>query len=142
MPRPRISVTFDINKVQDIPLPGTLGSPGRVLVTLNPHRVPEMQQGRYVYEHPLITSESFSMAHEVHKINGVNRISFAGAWMGFGFHEDGFVSGVHAARTFIHGRDEIGELDLFSFSTHYTGGKLSVFKGTLQLIARILGWFN
>ncbi|KAI0812855.1 FAD/NAD(P)-binding domain-containing protein [Xylaria sp. FL0064] len=142
MNRPRISVTFDINKVQGIPLPGTPGSPGRVLVTLNPYRVPKLQQGMYIYEHPLITSESFSMAHQIHNINGIDKISFAGAWMGFGFHEDGFMSGAHAARTFIHGRDEIGKLDLFSFSNHSTSGKLSVFKVILQLIARILNWFH
>lgn len=30
-------------------------------------------------------------------INGVAGISFAGAWMGSGFHEDGFAAGVRAA---------------------------------------------
>lgn len=37
------------------------------------------------------------MAKCLHTINCVKGISFAGAWMGFGFHEDGFAAGVRAA---------------------------------------------
>ncbi|KAI8950463.1 FAD/NAD(P)-binding domain-containing protein [Xylaria longipes] len=138
----RISVTFDINKVQGIPLPGAPSSPGRVMVTMNPHRVPNSQQGLYEYHHPLITSESFSMVRHMHKINGVDRISFAGAWMGFGFHEDGFAAGVHAARTIVYGCDEIGALNLFSFQHIRSRGKFSVLKTTLKLVAAVVRWFQ
>ncbi|KAI1170956.1 FAD/NAD(P)-binding domain-containing protein [Nemania sp. FL0916] len=140
--RSRISVTFDINKVQAVPLPGAPRSPGRVMVTMNPHRTPHSQQGVYEYYHPLITSESFSMALHLPKINGVNKVSFAGAWMGFGFHEDGFAAGVHAARTLVHGPDEIGPLNLFSFSDTQPRGKFSGFKTILKLLATIVRWIT
>ncbi|KAI1127285.1 FAD/NAD(P)-binding domain-containing protein [Nemania abortiva] len=110
----RMSVTFDINRLQGIPFPGTPDSPGRILVTMNPHRIPRFQQGSYEYYHPLISSDSVNMSHHMHMINGVDKVSFAGAWMGFGFHEDGFNAGVHAARLFVYGFETAGKLDLFS----------------------------
>ncbi|ROW11902.1 hypothetical protein VPNG_04907 [Cytospora leucostoma] len=42
-----------------------------------------------VYHHPLVSAESIQMAARLHMINAVGTVSFAGAWMGFGFHEDG-----------------------------------------------------
>ncbi len=101
-----------MNKLQAIPLPGEPGSPGRVLVTMNPIRIPRSVHGCDIYHHPLISSESILMARHLHLINGVAKIGFAGAWMGFGFHEDGFVAGVHAARTAIDGWDRVPPLDL------------------------------
>lgn len=52
------------------------------------------------------------MTRYLHTINGVANVSFAGAWMGFGFHEDGFVSGAHAARIITQGRAAVPPLDL------------------------------
>lgn len=43
------------------------------------------------------------MAPHLNRINGVRGISYAGAWMGFGFHEDGFVAGAHAAEMLVAG---------------------------------------
>ena len=39
-------------------------------------------------------------------------MSFAGAWMGFGFHEDGFAAGSHVAKMLIEGREKTGTLNL------------------------------
>jgi predicted NAD/FAD-binding protein len=44
--------------LQDIPMPGEPGSPGRVLVTMNPNQTPQASQSSHVYHHPLITSGS------------------------------------------------------------------------------------
>lgn len=52
------------------------------------------------------------MSDHLNKINGVANVSFAGAWMGFGFHEDGFAAGAHVARTLIDGRGKTAPLDL------------------------------
>ncbi|KAH8719239.1 hypothetical protein GQ44DRAFT_659227 [Phaeosphaeriaceae sp. PMI808] len=110
----KISITFDMNKLQDIPRPGVFGSPGRVLVTMNPVRAPYAPQSKHIYYHPLITSESITMSRYLNDINGVKNISFAGAWMGYGFHEDGFVSGAHVARMLISGREKTAPLDLIA----------------------------
>lgn len=98
----KISVTFDMNRLQGIPMPGEAGSPGRVLVSMNPIHPPSKIKGTYYYRHPLFSSASVSAAKRLHMINGVGNVSFAGAWMGHGFHEDGFAAGLQAARNIIN----------------------------------------
>ena len=110
----KISITFDMNKLQSIPRPGEKGSPGRVLVTMNPIRMPLSPQSRQVYYHPLLSSESILALKHLPKINGVTNVSFAGAWMGWGFHEDGFVAGSHAAEMLLYGRDMAPDVDLIN----------------------------
>ena len=97
----KISVTFDMNRLQAIPLPGEPGSPGRVLVSMNPFRTPRAAKGKYIYSHPLFSSASVLASRSLHTINGATNVSFAGAWMGYGFHEDGFVAGLHAAENIL-----------------------------------------
>ncbi|KAI1357427.1 FAD/NAD(P)-binding domain-containing protein [Xylaria arbuscula] len=111
-PQPSISLTFDMNKLQRIPFPGEPDSPGRVLVSMNPLRTPHQPQSVHIYHHPLINTESISMVDSLHMINGVAHISFAGAWMGFGFHEDGFAAGSHVASLLINGAKKTKPLNL------------------------------
>ena len=98
----KVSVTFDMNRSQGIPGPSEPGSPGRVLVSMNPIHPPHDAQGTYVYDHPLFSSDSIQASRRLDLINGVSNVSFAGAWMGYGFHEDGFTAGLHAARKMIN----------------------------------------
>jgi predicted NAD/FAD-binding protein len=49
------------------------------------------------YEHPLYTPETLAAQRKLPSINSA-RIAFAGAYHGWGFHEDGALSGVVAAR--------------------------------------------
>ncbi|KUI60928.1 Protoporphyrinogen oxidase 2, chloroplastic/mitochondrial [Cytospora mali] len=118
-----ICLTFDMNKLQSIPFPGEPGSPGRVLVSMNPLRIPRSLQSSHVYHHPLISAESIHMAARLHTINGVAGVTFAGAWMGFGFHEDGFVAGTQAARVLMmggegwRGHDDTRTLDVVGAGT-------------------------
>ena len=53
---------------------------------------------RMVYEHPLYTPESVAAQRRVPALN-TGRTAFAGAWQGWGFHEDGCASGVRAAES-------------------------------------------
>jgi predicted NAD/FAD-binding protein len=108
----RISITFDMNRLQSIPSPGEKNSPGRVLVSMNPLGMPSAVQGQIQYSHPLISHESLLMTRHLHRINGVSCIYFAGAWMGYGFHEDGFTAGAHAARLITDGHASTPPLDL------------------------------
>jgi len=49
-----------------------------------------------VYEHPQYTPESLQ-AQEAIAALADDRIAYAGAYLGWGFHEDGALSGVRAA---------------------------------------------
>jgi predicted NAD/FAD-binding protein len=60
---------------------------------------PESVLRRIVYEHPLYTPESVAAQRRLPELNS-GRTAFAGAWQGWGFHEDGCASGVRAAESF------------------------------------------
>ena len=52
---------------------------------------------RLSYAHPLYTGESVRAQRERPALNGPRHTAFAGAWHGYGFHEDGLESGLRAA---------------------------------------------
>lgn len=70
---------------------------------MNPIRAPELDtvQGTFVYRHPQFTAKSMKAESRLAEINGVQGISFAGAWMGCGFHEDGVIAGFEAANRLL-----------------------------------------
>ncbi len=53
---------------------------------------------RMRYQHPIHDHRSVAAQLRRQEINGVSRTWYAGAYWGFGFHEDGLRSGVEAAR--------------------------------------------
>jgi hypothetical protein len=69
---------------------------GNILVTLNPPHPPSpsLTQATYEYKHPLYNAKMVAGQEELSKINGKEGIWYAGAWTGYGFHEDGFASGM------------------------------------------------
>jgi len=71
------------------------------VVTLNPHgRVdPGTVTARMTYAHPVFTREAVAAATRLRGAGG-ERLAFAGAHLGWGFHEDGCHSGVEAAESF------------------------------------------
>ena len=52
------------------------------------------------YTHPLFDIETVGAQKEINKIQGKNGIWFAGAWLGNGFHEDGFESAINISKKF------------------------------------------
>lgn len=94
----RICVHNDMNRLQSIPFPGQPGSPGRVIVTLNPLRQPKAIQCQRTYYLPIISSAAVQASRQLDLLNKSDNISFAGAWMGFAFHEDGFSAGLAVAK--------------------------------------------
>ncbi len=70
-----------------------------LVVTLNPEgRVdPATVIARMTYRHPVITPATVEAADRL-RLAGGPRLAFAGAYLGWGFHEDGCRSGVEAAR--------------------------------------------
>ncbi|KAL1887433.1 Cytochrome c oxidase assembly protein cox11, mitochondrial [Sporothrix stenoceras] len=91
----RVSLTYNMNILQHIPT----DTFGHVLVTLNPLSEPDAEtvQGRYSYTHPLFTAAAVRAQQLLPRIQNTRGISYAGAWTKYGFHEDGFSSGLAVA---------------------------------------------
>lgn len=91
----QVCLTYNMNILQHIPADLF----GDVLVTLNPlHRPKEESiQGEYKYEHPLYTVKATEAQKRLEQIQDVRGVLYAGAWTKYGFHEDGFSSGLEAA---------------------------------------------
>ncbi|HSE10401.1 MAG TPA: FAD-dependent oxidoreductase [Nocardioidaceae bacterium] len=70
-----------------------------LVVTLNPEvgPAPEHVIATMTYEHPTYTAESVAAQSRLASLNS-DRLAFAGAYHGWGFHEDGCRSGVAAAK--------------------------------------------
>ncbi|MFF9016712.1 NAD(P)/FAD-dependent oxidoreductase [Streptomyces sp. NPDC014870] len=88
-----VQVSYDMNRLQRL----ATGAPH--IVTLNPgDRVDESTVlARMTYEHPVYTPESVA-AQRLLPTLSTPVTAFAGAYHGWGFHEDGCRSGVEAAR--------------------------------------------
>ncbi len=72
---------------------------GPVLVTLNAPFEPDAStvRGRWRYDHPVLDQHAIEAQNRMYTIQHRRGISFAGAYLNFGFHEDGFTSGLVAA---------------------------------------------
>jgi predicted NAD/FAD-binding protein len=91
---PRVCVHYLINKLQPLPF----ATP--VIVSLNPLHEPDPAKviGRYDYAHPVFDAAAIAAQQELPQIQGQNNTWFAGAWTGYGFHEDGLKSGIAVCR--------------------------------------------
>ena len=83
---------------------------GQLFVTLNPPFPPSPTSvlGRYAFSHPVLSADSVRAQRKLALLNaqatsttkgpesGRHRV-FAGGWTHYGFHEDGFASGLRAA---------------------------------------------
>jgi uncharacterized protein len=90
---PAVAVTYWLNRLQPLPFQQP------VLVTLNPPTPP--RAGRTIaafdYQHPAFDLAAIAAQRQLPAIQGRRRTWFAGAWTGYGFHEDGLKSGLSVA---------------------------------------------
>ena len=86
-------VTYWMNRLQSIDEARPL------FVSLNPVREPDPAKvhADLNYDHPLFDIASFEGQTEMDAIQGLNGLWYAGAWLGYGFHEDGLRSGLRVA---------------------------------------------
>jgi len=95
------SLTYNMNILQNLKTEAPL------LVTLNP--LQKINKKKIIktlsYAHPQYSLRSIEAQSRYHLISGVNRTSFAGAYWGNGFHEDGVKSALDAIQQFnaVHG---------------------------------------
>ena len=86
-------VSYWMNRLQGIP------QDREIFISLNPDTEPDEKliHGEYSYDHPLYDAASFQGQKDIDLIQGRRGIWYAGAWLGWGFHEDGLTSGLRAA---------------------------------------------
>jgi len=96
-----VSLTYNMNILQN------LKTNVPVLVTLNPQEKIDKHKiiKKLSYAHPQYSLKSIEAQSKHHLISGVNRTSYAGAYWGNGFHEDGVKSAIDAIEQFnkVHG---------------------------------------
>ena len=94
---PRVCLHYLLNRLQ--PLPVTTP----VIVSLNPQRAidPARVVGEYDYAHPVFDLGAIQAQKRMGTLQGQHDTWYAGAWMGYGFHEDGLKAGLRAAHDLI-----------------------------------------
>ena len=93
----QVCLHYLLNRLQPLPWEQP------VLVTLNPLRPLDESQvlGRYHYAHPVFDLPAVAAQARMPQLQGHQRRYFAGAWMGYGFHEDGLKAGLAAAEQLL-----------------------------------------
>jgi uncharacterized protein len=92
-----VCLHYLINKLQPIPFEQP------VVVSLNPTQpiARNTIMGEYEYAHPVMDLAATAAQERLPEINGINNTWFCGAWTRYGFHEDGLMSGLAAARAIL-----------------------------------------
>jgi len=89
-PTPSVSVTYLLNKLQPLPFKTPL------LLSLNPATEPQAHTviAEFDYTHPVFDRSAIEAQQRLPGVQGRRNVWFAGAWTGYGFHEDGLKSGL------------------------------------------------
>jgi uncharacterized protein len=90
-----VLVSYHMNRLM------RLAEPVDYVVTLNAtdRVLPDSVIAKMSYSHPVYTPESLAAQRHLPSLN-TGRVAYAGAYHGWGFHEDGCASGVRAAASF------------------------------------------
>jgi predicted NAD/FAD-binding protein len=102
----RVSVTYWLNRLQPLPFATPL------FVSLNPLREPHAAKtlAEFDYEHPIFDAAAIEAQRRLPALQGRRGVWFAGAWTGFGFHEDGLRSGLAVAAALCAKADQAQRL--------------------------------
>ncbi|MEL6316249.1 MAG: FAD-dependent oxidoreductase [Pseudomonadota bacterium] len=87
------AVSYWMNRLQNL-------DPARPLfVTLNPTVEPDpaLTFARHDYAHPQFDAAAFDAQTRMDAVQGAGGVWYAGAWLGWGFHEDGLSAGLRVA---------------------------------------------
>ncbi len=93
----RVCLHYLLNRLQRIPF----AQP--VVVSLNPLQAidPATIVGEYDYAHPVFDLGAIEAQKRLPLLQGQQHTWFAGAWTGYGFHEDGLKSGLQVGRALL-----------------------------------------
>jgi len=89
----RVAMTYHMNRLQ------SLASRHQICVTLNRHDDidPDAVIRRLDYDHPVFDAAAIVAQRRRRELQGRGGVYWAGAWWGYGFHEDGARSGSEVA---------------------------------------------
>lgn len=92
----KVGITYHMNRLQP------LETKENIFVSLNPVPIDETYIEKTMhYTHPIYSLESVEAQRRWHEISSIERRThFAGAYWGYGFHEDGWVSAIRVAQAF------------------------------------------
>ncbi|MDP2204996.1 MAG: NAD(P)-binding protein [Alphaproteobacteria bacterium] len=91
---PVVSLSYWMNNLQNLP------TEKPVIITLNPGRVPAAGSvfNEHVFSHPVFTLGAIRAQRRMGELQGRRGVGFCGAYMRYGFHEDGLLSAVDLCR--------------------------------------------
>ncbi len=91
-----VCVSYLINQLQPLPFRTPL------VVTLNPVNLPapETRLSSFEYQHPVLDNHAIVAQAQLATLQGLRNTWHAGAWTGYGFHEDGLKSALRIAARF------------------------------------------
>jgi predicted NAD/FAD-binding protein len=91
---PKVCVHYLINQLQPLPFKQP------VIVSLNPIHPPHPDSvlDAFDYAHPVFDAAAIAAQRKLPLMQGSQNTWFAGAWTGYGFHEDGLKSGLAVAQ--------------------------------------------
>lgn len=93
----RVCLHYLLNKLQPLPFQQA------VVESLNPVRPidPAKVLATFEYSHPVFDLSAIQAQRRVHALQGQQHTWYCGAWTGYGFHEDGFQSGLGVAEELL-----------------------------------------
>ena len=93
----RVCLHYWLNRLQPLPFKQD------VIVSLNPASSidPATILGSYDYDHPVFDLPAIAAQNQLPRLQGQQRTWYAGAWMRYGFHEDGYQAGLAAAKSLL-----------------------------------------
>ena len=122
-----VCVSYWVNLLQNLP-----ESAPDVFVTLNPPTPPKPSSvlHKLSLAHPLLNLKALAAQTRLSTgdLQGADKVWFAGAWCGYGFHEDGIRSAVHMAERMCPGKRSVVPWEPISCYPHLTRAQNFFFK--------------
>ena len=88
----KFTLTYWMNLLQKLP------TKKNYFVTVNPFKLPNNIIDETIFEHPIYSLDTLVAQKEIMKIQGINNTYYCGAYLGYGFHEDGIQSAAYISK--------------------------------------------